>query len=255
MDVRKLKEKLRNKIIGKKIYYFEETSSTNDEAKRLIKLGEGEGVVIIAERQGKGRGKLGRMWFSPQGGVYISVIIKPRINPRELLPITFLGALSVARTIKGLAHLDGMVKWPNDIILRNKKVGGVLTEMSKGSVVVGIGVNINTGLSSFEGELKELATSIKEELGKEVDTLKFLRVLLQEFDSLYGIFLSKGSESIISEWKTLSEIIGSWIKVKKGKEEIEGKVLDVGSSGELIIRSARGRIIRLTSGNVVKVLR
>ncbi|MCX5726073.1 MAG: biotin--[acetyl-CoA-carboxylase] ligase [Candidatus Saganbacteria bacterium] len=199
-----IKKPIKNIIIGKKIYYFEEIDSTNDEAKRLVRSGAGEGVVVIAEKQSKGRGKPGRVWASPAGGIYLSAILKPRKNPKDLSTITFLGAISVARAIKALFHINANLKWPNDILLSGKKVGGVLTEISKGAVIIGIGLNVNTELSSFPKELRKDVTSIKKESGRKVDISKFLKVLIKELDSWYNVFLSKGAQEVVSEWELLS---------------------------------------------------
>ncbi len=256
MQIDKIKENLNTKLIGKKLYYYKEIDSTNDEAKRLLKLGAGEGTVVIASEQKAGKGRLGRSWLSPKGGLYLSIIIKPHMGAKEILDITLLGSLAAARAIRGLTKLDARVSWPNDIIIFQKKVGGVLTEISssgKGpnSVIVGIGINVNIEYDKFPKDL--VATSLKIELGQSIDKQKVATIFLEEFDKLYLAYLSKKRKEIIEEWKTLSLDIGKWVKVLKEKEEIEGKVTGIGTRGELILRGIDGKIKKLTSGEVVKV--
>jgi len=193
---------IKTKLIGKKIYLYREISSTNDEAKRLLKLGVGEGAVVIAEGQSKGRGKPGRSWISPCGkGVYLTIIIQPFRTQGMTMPLTLLGTLAGARAVKGLRGLDVMLKWPNDMMVYGRKLGGVLTEMRSKAVLVGIGINVN----SRSEELPENSTSIYEELGKKTGRTVLIKRLLEEFEKLYFLLLAGKNELIINEWKTLSD--------------------------------------------------
>jgi len=182
-----------HRIIGKKIIKYSELDSTNDEAKRLIRAGLSEGVVIVAGLQTKGRGKPSRSWFSPVGdGVYLSAIVKPYISPKDLSSITSVGAIAVINTIKNLSGLLAKVKLPNDVMLNGKKISGVLTErVLGGHVIIGIGVNINNELGSFPDEIKNAATSLKIELGEVFDPDLFLEQLILELDKEYIAYLAK----------------------------------------------------------------
>lgn len=246
--------KLDTKIIGRKIYCYKDIPSTSEEAKRLAGLGVREGTVVLSESQSQGRGKLGRSWFSPKGGIYLSIIIKPHINLVEGSLITILGSLAVARAIRGLTHLEANLKWPNDVMIHGRKVAGVLTEKgSSDSFIVGIGINVNTRKASFPDELRSESTSIRAELGSKVNLEKLIPVLLEEFEKLYLIFLSQGAEKILDEWKTLSSALKTWVKVLTANGEYEGKIMDLGKSGELILRDSDGNIQRFTTGEVVKL--
>ena len=181
------------KIIGKKIIHCKEINSTNDEARRLIREGMGEGVVIIADRQTKGRGKPGSVWFSPPGvGVYLSAVIKPFKNPKDLAPITGLGARAVVSTIKKMAGLEPKVKPPNDVLLNGKKLCGVLVEgLASGYLIIGIGININNPISSFPEEIRNSATSLKIESNKSFDIQEFADILVSELDKEYLAYLAR----------------------------------------------------------------
>jgi len=170
-----------------KIQSFEEIDSTNEEAKRQAAAGAPEGTVILAKSQKKGKGKLGRVWHSDLGGIYLSIILKPRLNLPDLSELTLLSAEAVAQTIKILTNLEAKVKWPNDVLLNGKKVCGILTEVAKKTVIVGIGLNVNNS------HLPEEATSIKRELGWKVDIAKAVEILLSELERVYQAWYIKRS--------------------------------------------------------------
>jgi BirA family biotin operon repressor/biotin-[acetyl-CoA-carboxylase] ligase len=180
-------------IIGKKTIYYKEIDSTNDEAKRLIKKGAGEGLVVVADSQTAGRGKPGSSWFSPPGaGVYLSAIIKPFKNPQDLGSITQLGARAAASAIRKTIGLMPEIKLPNDVILKGKKVCGILVERTaSGHLIIGIGIDLNNPAGSFPSELKNTATSLKIESGKDHDLEEFIRVLLAELDREYLAYLNE----------------------------------------------------------------
>ncbi len=179
-------------IIGKKIVRLDSIDSTSDEARRRIKNSEGEGLAVIAKRQSRGRGKPGSAWFSPPGNLYLSVVIKPYKNPKDLVPITLLGALAARAMIVSLTKLPVVIKWPNDLRVHGKKIGGVLTErLASGHVIIGLGLNINSERRAFPAELKASATSLKIESGKKFALNKCAASLLRELDCEYLAYLSK----------------------------------------------------------------
>ena len=155
---------LKTKILGKIIYTYEKVSSTNDRACQIAEEGGEEGTVIVAEQQSKGKGRMGRSWSSPRGGIYLSVILRPKLIPTEVSKLTLVAALSVAQTIRDTAGLRALIKWPNDILVGKKKLCGILTELKAEQdmtsfVILGIGINVNTRKSL----LPENSTSISEE--------------------------------------------------------------------------------------------
>ncbi len=179
-------------IIGKKMIHYREIDSTSAEARRLIGKGLGEGTVIIADSQTAGRGKPGSAWFSPPGvGLYLSAILKPFKNPHDLSSITLLGARAVENTIRKISDLSPEIKLPNDVILKNRKVCGILVERTfSGYLIVGIGVNVNNPALSFPDELKDIATSLKIESNKNYDLPEVIGILISELDREYLAYLA-----------------------------------------------------------------
>ena len=187
---KKIKDELQTDFIGQEIYSFTEVTSTNDMAKELAIKGAKEGTMVIAETQSRGRGRLGRKWVSPEGGIWFSLILRPKVDPEDALKLTLMAAAVVAKVISDMFKLEAEVKWPNDVIINGKKVCGILTEMStKGGlvdfVVIGVGINANIDLDSFPKHLRKFLTSLKEELRENIDRKRFLCALLEKFEQCY----------------------------------------------------------------------
>ncbi len=196
-----------------KIYRYKEVTSTQKIAKKLVENGAEEGVVV-ADLQTEGRGRLDRKWISPLGGLYFSIVLK--IN--EKLPL--ISAIAVAQTLKKI-DLDAKIKWPNDILIKNKKIAGILIECIDGYAILGVGINIDK--SPLES-----ATSIKDE-GVHVSKEVLLNQILEH------LHFYKSAENIVEEYKKLSNTIGRFVRIKTVKEEIEGKAVDIDEHGRLII--------------------
>jgi BirA family biotin operon repressor/biotin-[acetyl-CoA-carboxylase] ligase len=184
------KDKLKTDFIGQEIHYFPTVTSTNDVAKELATKGAREGTVVIAETQSRGRGRLGRKWVSPKGGLWFSIILRPEMNPKDALKLTLMASAVVAKVIKDMFKLKTEIKHPNDVVINGKKVCGILTEIrTKGDmldfVVIGIGINANINLDSFPKYLRKSLTSLKEELKEDVDRERFLHTLLEELEEWY----------------------------------------------------------------------
>ena len=244
---------IRTRIVGKKILFLEEVDSTNNEARRLAKLGEKEGTVVVAASQVKGKGRFDRRWISPTGGIYLSIILKPYVSQSKLPILTLLSAVAVVRTIRGLTKLDASVKWPNDIEISGKKVGGILCEAVKNTIIIGIGINLNTGLSIFPPSLRKQVTSVKFETGASLKRDKVIIILLEEFDKLYRDFLHRRQDEIVSEWSSFCRTLGDKVKIETTEGIISGYAERVGSRGELIVRGYDGKIKKVFSGDVIKV--
>lgn len=179
-------------VIAQKIICYDAIDSTNNEAKRLISQGAGEGLVVVAGEQSSGRGKPGKAWFSPpQSGIYLSAIVKPKKNSNELVSITQLGAKAVVKLIKENCGLDAAIKQPNDVLLNGKKICGILVErLASGHIIIGLGLNVNNQPGSFSQELQNLATSLAIETGQVFDLKKIQANLLALLDQEYIAYLS-----------------------------------------------------------------
>ncbi len=236
-------------LIGKKIIRIEETPSTNDLAKEYAKKGEEEGTVIVAEYQTRGKGRLGRSFFSPQGaGLYMSVILRPTDNKNGLL-ITSFAAVAVCRVIKKVCGASPKIKWVNDVYLGGKKVCGILTEslISEGKaeyIILGIGINVNG--ADFPDDIKDIATSVEKETLKKQDKETLLREILKELDELYETY---ESGEFLEESKELSCVLGKEVKVIRGSETYFAKAVDIDKLGGLIIERG-GKKETLNSGEV-----
>ena len=252
LSVDLIKNKLRTKFIGKEIKYFEEIGSTNDIAKELARKGASEGILVIAERQIGGRGRRGRAWHSPSGGIWFSLLLRPKLTPQEVPKLTFVAAIAVARVIRSL-DLNAEIKWPNDILIDcKKKICGILceTEIDLGYVVVGIGVNANFNKEYLPEELQETATTLKSELNENISRNHFVALLLNEFEDFYVTFLEKGFSPILDAWKELSCILGENVIVYQDHTKYFGKAIDVDQSGALVLKLKNGSITKIFSGDV-----
>ncbi|MEE9611562.1 MAG: biotin--[acetyl-CoA-carboxylase] ligase [Desulfatiglandales bacterium] len=248
---------LNTDVFGRKIVFYLELSSTQDVAKQLAGQGEGEGTVIIADSQTHGKGRLGRRWSSPpQQGIYLSIILRPKIEPAQAVQIPLMAGVAVAQAIEKIRPLNPSIKWPNDLMINWKKVGGILTETSAeidviDYVVLGIGLNVNTPRSLFPDDIKESATSLTEECGEPVSRVKLLQVLLAELELLYMQFTTFGFEPIRERWKLLSNTIGAWVEIDGPEEKkMTLKAIDIDQDGALILQETDGSIRKVLAGDV-----
>jgi biotin-[acetyl-CoA-carboxylase] ligase BirA-like protein len=253
---RKIKEGLKTEFIGQEIHHFAEVTSTNDVAKEMARKGAEEGTVVISEKQTLGRGRLGRVWASPQGGIWFSIVLRPRVTPKEASKLTFVAAVAVARAIREMFELDVEIKWPNDVLIGGKKVCGILTETSTTGevvdfVVVGIGINANVSLDSFPEGFRNSVTSLMKERMQEIKREEFLRALLEEMERYYMILLRKDFDLILEEWRKLASFLGQHVEVTSFDQKIRGRAVDVDSDGSLIVKLTDGRVKKVMTGDVI----
>ncbi len=252
-----IQEGLDTRIFGKKdIFYFRETDSTNIRAKDIAAMGADEGTVVVAEKQTRGRGRKKRSWFSPAyDGIYASLVLRPAISPSEAPRITLMTAVALAEALLSMTQLDVKIKWPNDILVKGKKIAGILTELSTEMdaidyIVVGLGLNVNTPFERFTEEIRGSATSIFIEKGESFPRVKLIQAYLKWYETYYEMFKTKGFKPIIHRWKELTDFIGQRIKVDMiGKKHI-GNVVDVDHDGVLILKDDQGESHRIFSGDV-----
>lgn len=245
--------------IGQKIYYFPELESTNIMAKEKASHKEeeiNEGTVIIAERQSAGKGRLGRKWFSPAGGIWISIILYPQLSPSYIPRITLMTAVAVVKAIERCAQIKGQIKWPNDILINEKKVCGILTEMSAeldliNWVVVGIGINVDIKKQEFPEDIREKTTSLKEALRKEISRVSLVQIFLKEFERYYELLKKREISLILKEWKSYSHTLGKKIEIDIGEQVITGEAIDINEMGALILKKGDGELIEIISGTII----
>ncbi len=254
-----LQRGLSTHYIGKEIFYFSETESTNLIAKeKIISKKEviKEGTVIIAEKQKAGKGRLGRQWFSPRGGIWLTIILYPPLSPAYIPRITLMTAVTVVKAVKEYTSITLEIKWPNDLINKEKKIGGILTEMNAeldriNWVIVGLGLNVNIDLQDFPPELKSKSNSLKEILGKNVSRVRLGQCILQEFEKYYERLKREEFLPILEEWKTYTSTLGKDVKLDIGGKIMQGKAIDVNSDGALILRKENGELTEIISGTLI----
>ncbi|NPA47740.1 MAG: biotin--[acetyl-CoA-carboxylase] ligase [Thermococci archaeon] len=234
---------LDTKLIGRKVVFLREVDSTNEYAKRIAPHEE-EGTVVIAERQHSGKGRRGRYWASPEGGLWMSVILKPG-RCESLTLLVFAAALAVTDTLEEFG-IKGRIKWPNDVLVNGKKICGILTEGRIGDyVVVGVGLNVNNDVSNG---LSRIATSMKTLKGSEISVLHVFRSLLRNFERWYNLYLSGKHEEVLRATKDRSAVLGREVRITDDVE-IVGRAVDIGEDGALIVETPSG-VRRVLYGDV-----
>lgn len=235
--------------------YCEEIDSTNEEVRRLSKAGAKQGLVVTAKKQTAGKGRRGRSWESPAGGnLYFSILLRPDIEPEKAPMLTLVMAYSVAKVIRETEALKVQIKWPNDLVISNKKICGILTEMHLSvteieDVVVGVGVNVNT--TEFSQELKEKATSLYLEKGEKLDQELLLDRILEEFEKAYSRFLEVQDLSFLQEdYNRILVNKNREVLVLEPGKEYEAEALGMNERGELLVRKADGSVETVFAGEV-----
>jgi BirA family biotin operon repressor/biotin-[acetyl-CoA-carboxylase] ligase len=252
----KIKTRLNTNLIGHDIHHFPILDSTNDYLKVEAGKGAQEGLVVLSEVQRSGKGRVGRLWFSPAGGVWLSILLRPKIDPLHAPKITLMAGVVVAKTIHELYGLNAKLKWPNDVLINGKKVCGILTEMSSDRhnidyIVVGIGINANLKLSAFPNKLHNSVTSLMLETGHDIQRLDLLIELLNSFDELYLKFKKQMFGSTIHAWKKLSDTLGRTVEVATETDIIIGQAVNLGSNGELVIERENGEKEQVIAGDCI----
>jgi BirA family biotin operon repressor/biotin-[acetyl-CoA-carboxylase] ligase len=241
---------LETQFIGHKVIYYPRLTSTMEVARREARRGAVEGTVVIAGEQTAGKGRLRRVWLSPQGSLALSTILYPRLV--YLPSLIMLASLAVVRSIEAVTGLKSQVKWPNDVLINGRKVCGILIESDvRGDTVayaiIGIGINVNLKLVDFPGILP-LATSLSEELGRDVSLLGLIQQLLVEIEGLYLTLPAGGS--IYEEWRDSLVTLGKKVRVESGKIRYEGIAESVARDGSLLLRHSNGNLTRIVAGDV-----
>lgn len=244
---------LNTRFIGQKVIYFPSLESTMEAARREARWGSPAGTVVITEKQTAGRGRLNRSWLSPRGSLTLSVILRPNL---EYLPyMIMIASLSAVYSIEDVTGIKPWIKWPNDILVNQKKVGGILIENDIRrndliSTVIGIGINVNIHIPDFP-EIADSATSLSDETGKIISRLDITRQLLIEMERLYR-YLPE-SDYIFTQWKNRLATLDQVIQVTMGKTVYSGIAESVTPDGNLLLRDADGNLIKIVAGDVILV--
>lgn len=251
---------------GRNIINMDTVDSTNSVAMYLADKGAQHGTVVLSESQTKGKGRLGRHWESPGGmNIYMSLILRPTIKTEDATLLTVIAAVGCARAIIEAADINVGIKWPNDLMSGDKKLGGILTEIKSVSgdilfSVTGIGINVNTELEGLPSGVRPIATSvcseaIKSGKGEAVSNIRLLRDslisgALNEMGQWYSVTVTEGRKPLLDEWRRLTSTLGKALKVKIGEEVVTGVAEDIDEYGMLLLRLQSGGLKRISSGDV-----
>jgi BirA family biotin operon repressor/biotin-[acetyl-CoA-carboxylase] ligase len=253
-----LRRHLTTDLVGHHVYIFRTVDSTNRALARLADRGASEGTVLLAEEQTAGRGRHGSAWFSPEAAnLYASVLFHPRIAPRQLSLFAPIASLALAEA----AWLEGAparIKWPNDVVVRGRKLGGVLVEAPVISdrlayVILGIGVNLNVEpaeLAAGLGPLAEGAVSLHEVLGHDVDRNAFAATVLNRLEKWHRTFLTRGPGTVLAAWRARDALQGRRLEVRTAGEVCEGRCRGIDADGSLIVEDDTGRARRIVAGAI-----
>ena len=244
-------DSLGTRFIGQRVIYYPSLTSTMEVARREARRGAAEGTVVVADEQRGGRGRMTRTWLSPRGSLALSIILYPDVD--YLPSLIMLASLAVARSIETVTGLKSQIKWPNDVLINGKKVCGILIESDVQRniveyVIIGIGVNINLRLTDFP-EIIPMATSLSDELGREVSRLDIIRRLLVEIEGLYLALPAGGA--VYEQWRDKLVTLGQRVQVKSGKTTYEGVAESVTTEGSLLLRRHDGSLTKIVAGDVV----
>jgi BirA family biotin operon repressor/biotin-[acetyl-CoA-carboxylase] ligase len=229
------------------IHYFDEVDSTMDIARELARKQCPHFTVVIAGRQKKGRGRMKRSWLSSEGGLYFTIVVRPKIPPALSSRVNFAASMILAQTLRKMFNINAMVKWPNDVLVDGKKISGILSEMEAeidrvSFISIGLGINVNNDPTPYE----PMATSLKKILGKEVPRMKVLKAFLDHFEDAVN---DAEFDNVVSEWKRYTETLNRHVRIVTAHEVSEGLAVDVDDNGALILKLADGSVKKIIYGD------
>lgn len=261
IDAKKIAQYRKTKSYKNIIHCYAKLSSTNDKAKEFAMKGAEEGTLVVADSQSAGKGRRGRSWSSEKGvGIYMSMLLRPKVPAKQVSGVTLLGALAVAKAVRKICDVKAEIKWPNDVIVAKKKICGILTEMSGEDetvhhVIIGIGINVNH--VCFPEELEETATSIFQETGKRISRNKLIAAVADAFEGYYQMFIqAKNLSFVLEQYNEVLVNKGKQVKIYHGmieeakEEQIEtGVARGIDEDGALLVEQ-KGILKRIVAGEV-----
>jgi BirA family transcriptional regulator, biotin operon repressor / biotin---[acetyl-CoA-carboxylase] ligase len=246
----------KTRVVGREIHVFQETTSTNDVAARLARGGAEEGAVVFAESQTKGRGRLGRAWISPAGkGLWFTVLLRPDIPPQEATQLTVAAATALTRAVTLQTGLAPEIKWPNDLLIRGRKVAGILTEMRAEldrvqEVLLGVGLDVNLEADDFSESLRRTATSLRIETGQKVNRAELAVAIMRELDRDYQMVAEGHFARLAEQWAERCTTLGRQVAIRLGDRVIRGRAESLDDDGALLVRGVHGHLERIVGGDV-----
>jgi len=255
LDISWVRMALGSKVVGRRICYYPRIDSTNEQALRLAAADETEGTVVVAETQTAGRGRRGRRWLDEPGSTLLfSVLLRP-VCKASWLPVLSLGAAAAcAESLASGYSLPVVIKWPNDLLIADRKVGGILLERRGDAVVVGIGLNVNGPSESLQVRVGTLLTTLESHYGAPLPREEVLVGILGKMDDTYQQFRSAGPAAVVGRYRRFESVLGQRVQISVGQEMICGMAMAVTDTGTLVVDTAKGRR-EITAGEVELVTR
>lgn len=254
-NLKRLEDRLAGKLFGHPIYFFSETGSTNDEALALGTAGLPEGTVVLADKQSRGKGRFQRVWNSPAGtNIYTSIILRPEISSSEASQIPIMAGVAVADTLNAYCPDNVKMKWPNDVLIHNRKVCGILSQAKLTGkkidfIVLGIGINVNLQKKEFSKEIRDTATSLAIETGGKISRMKLIISLYENLEKWYKKLMQDGFGPIKDRCQKMMTMIGQTVQVIFGEELLEGKATGMDDDGALILLTEKNEEIKVSAGD------
>ncbi len=242
--------------LGQPVVFESQVDSTNRLARDLAIGGAVEGTIVVAESQTGGKGRKGRSWFSPAGGgVYLSLILRPRFQPADAPKMTLLAGVALAETLIPMVTSRISIKWPNDVLVGGKKIAGILVEIGTeidviDYMIVGVGLNVNTPPVRFPAELNGRATSLSAEVGRPLRRVEILGAFLGHFERSYDLLEEDGFAPVIRRWRELSDMAGRHVRVRSFNRSLEGVIAGIDDDGVLLVDAGGGIAERVIAGDV-----
>ena len=244
-----LESALARHLGGRPVHAFRQVGSTMEVAHQLAAEGAPEGTLVVAARQEQGRGRLGRTWASPEGGAYLSLILRPTRPSGEVPQLSLVAGLSAAEAIRDAACLYPSIRWPNDLLIRDNKIGGILTEARNGAVVVGIGINVSTD----PAHLPEGSTSLAAEGASHVSREELIAGLCRRFDAWYDGWTRQGFAPVREALRPWMGLFGHPVHLAAGADRFEGTAADLDEAGRLLVRLDSGLMRQFEMGEVTRL--
>ncbi len=247
---------LKTKYMGHSIHFYETIESTNNTAKKFVANDAKEGTVIIAEQQTAGRSRKKADWVSPEGGIYMTIILRPDVTLLEASKLTIVTGVAIAKTLHDEFNIEVGIKWPNDLLIGNKKICGILTEAvtekdNLEAVLVGVGIDVNISPEDIPEEIENIATSVQKETDIQFNRAEIIREFFKIFEEFYEEFKNGNFKYIVSEWRRLSSTTGNRVKVYKNSKALIADAVGITNNGALIVETDDGKLEKITSGECI----
>lgn len=249
-------EGLATETLGRAVHHFESVGSTQHIARDLAERGEPHGTIVVAEEQTQGRGRMGRAYSCPPGGIWCTVLLRGPLRASQAPLVGLAAGVSVARAIASETSFAPLLKWPNDVQVAGKKVCGILTELAAEEhavhyLLVGIGINANFALADLPGELQTIATTLENEAGAPISRARLLQSVLLNLEGLYASLREGDTTSIVDGWRQEPNMLGQRVRVQRWDEQLEGIAVDLAEDGALVVQVDGGAEVRVVAGDVL----